>query len=569
ASSSGNDGQLSNGAELGHPGTLDKAVNFPASGQVQIGTTNWNADRGSIALWVRADAFASGDQYLFGHTTQPAWSNRIQLYTNDSSGLLDLGLGSSHTLAIGVADLDAQIWHHIVLTWEGAGGSGTYRLYVDQQEVASGQYTGLNQLHSFAHIGNDGNNGTRPFDGLIDETRVYNRALSAQEVILLHNLEPEPDPVVQLMKKVNDYWIGNNTLGDNKWARGAYFVGNMAAYRTMTDAADREAYLDWAFAWAEQNNYALNGGVNTVDSDNHAAGQTYIELYSEWPQLTSPAWNQPQIGDIESSIHRLVANVDPNRSCAKRTSQEQPNEDWCWIDALFMAMPVFTKLGNLAETDPAALIHGHTGAEYFQKMYDLYNHTKNLEDTQSWQNSGTVRGLYDEKENLWYRDRSYLDQTTPNGKKIFWSRGNGWVFAAHARVLDELPSNDPHRQEYEATFAAMAAKLMAVQRADGFWNMNLGDPNDAPGPETSGTAFFTYGLAWGINNRILDRPTYLPVVEKAWQAMETQAVHPDGKLGYVQNVGQEHTPQPPTYDETRDFGVGAFLLAGSEVAEMQ
>ncbi|MFQ6028608.1 MAG: LamG-like jellyroll fold domain-containing protein, partial [Dehalococcoidia bacterium] len=185
SSGSANHGQLSNGAALGQPGTLGNAVSFPGSGQVQVGTVDWDNNHGTVALWAKANSFSSGDQYLFGHTTQPAWANRIQLYTNDASGMLDLGLGNSHVRHLGIADLTANTWHHIALTWEGSNGSGTYHVFVDGQDLASGQYSGLDSLHSFAHVGNDGDTGTRAFDGLIDDARVYNRALSAQEISAL------------------------------------------------------------------------------------------------------------------------------------------------------------------------------------------------------------------------------------------------------------------------------------------------------------------------------------------------------------------------------------------------
>ncbi|MFQ6028609.1 MAG: LamG-like jellyroll fold domain-containing protein, partial [Dehalococcoidia bacterium] len=194
SSGSANHGQLSNGATLGQPGTLGNAVSFPFSGQVQVGTADWDNNHGTVALWAKANGFASGDQYFFGHTTQPAWANRIQLYTNDASGLLDLGLGNSHSRHLAIADLTANTWHHIALTWQGANGSGTYHVFVDGQDLASGSYSGLDSLQSLAHVGNDGDTGTRPFNGLMDDARVYNRALSPQEVVdLMADDTPAPN----------------------------------------------------------------------------------------------------------------------------------------------------------------------------------------------------------------------------------------------------------------------------------------------------------------------------------------------------------------------------------------
>ncbi|MBU1072277.1 glycoside hydrolase family 88 protein, partial [bacterium] len=252
-------------------------------------------------------------------------------------------------------------------------------------------------------------------------------------------------------------------------------------------------------------------------------GQTYAELDVFVPD---PA----HLADITTSVLGMVESPE----C----------DDWWWCDALFMAMPVFMRLG---------LLHGDDRC--FLKLHDLYAHTR------------TARGLYDPARHLWYRDESYLPPyATPAGAPCFWSRGNGWVFTGLARTLADLPPGDPHRAEYVATFRDMAAALAAVQRADGFWNVSLADTTDFPGPETSGTAFFTFGLAWGIRSGLLDEQTYLPVAARAWQGLSTVAVHPDGFLGYVQDVGGEPaSSQPVTCDCTADFGVGAFLLAGSEL----
>ena len=181
-------------------------------------------------------------------------------------------------------------------------------------------------------------------------------------------------------------------------------------------------------------------------------------------------------------------------------------------------------------------------------------------------------GLYNAADSLWYRDSVYLPPTkSPNGLPVYWSRGNGWVFAALTRTLDVIPATTPHRDEYIATFRQMARKLIRLQRTDGFWNVNLGDPNDYGGKETSGTVFFTYGLAWGINHNLLDSATYYPAVTKAWNGI-TDALHTNGALGWVQSAGSKPADgQPLSYDKMpdfEDFGLGGFLLAGSEVYKL-
>ena len=151
--------------------------------------------------------------------------------------------------------------------------------------------------------------------------------------------------------------------------------------------------------------------------------------------------------------------------------------------------------------------------------------------------------------------------------------GAGWVYAALVRVLDEIPANEVHRQDYINDFLTMSKAIKACQREDGFWNVSLHDPNHFGGKELTGTSLFVYGMAWGIRNGLLDRDEYLPIVLKAWNAMVKDAVHPDGFLGYVQGTGKEPKDgQPVTYDskpDFDDFGTGCFLLAGSEIYKLK
>ncbi len=336
---------------------------------------------------------------------------------------------------------------------------------------------------------------------------------------------PTKTEVITSMKSVNNYWIAQNTdPGNNQWARAVYFTGNIDFYKVYP----KDTYLNYSTLWANNNGWGLNGGISTRSADNQICGQTYIDLY----QLDSTK-PYSKINAIKTSVDNMVNSTAVN--------------DWWWIDALNMAMPVFTRLG---------ILYGNTG--YFNKMYDLYNYTK------------VTLGLYNSSKGLWYRDATFKPPyKTMNGYESYWSRGNGWVLSAHARVLEMLPLTDPHRTEYIETFQQMAAALKDRQRSDGFWNVSLDDPNEYGGPETSGTAMFVYGMAWGINNGILDSATYYPVVVKAWNALTNVAVQSNGFLGYVQGVGSNPaSSQPVTIASTADFGVGAFLLAGSEIVKL-
>jgi unsaturated rhamnogalacturonyl hydrolase len=332
--------------------------------------------------------------------------------------------------------------------------------------------------------------------------------------------QPKKALVIAQMRRVNDYWIANNKdYGSNNWDRSVYYHGNTRLFSIVPDSA----YYRYSLGWAQKYNWQPYGNASTRFADDQACGAAYIDLYRMDPKSS-------KIDPIKNNIHAMVIST-------KR-------DDWWWIDALYMAMPVFTKLGKEFNDN-----------SYFQAMYELYNDTK------------VRRKLYNSADGLWYRDENYdPPYKEPNGKGCYWSRGNGWVFAAHCRTLDELPASDSHRAEYIETFRKMAAALKAVQRTDGLWNSSLLDPNNFGGPEASGTSFFTYGLAWGINNGILDSAEYIGSVIKGWNGLTTVAVHPDGMLGYCQQIGLK--PGSATYNETKDYAVGAFLLAGSEVLKI-
>jgi rhamnogalacturonyl hydrolase YesR len=326
------------------------------------------------------------------------------------------------------------------------------------------------------------------------------------------------------MREVNDQWQAIHVYpGDAAWENATYMIGNLAA----ATALDEPRYLDYALAWAERHRYQVNGPTTTRNADNHAAGQVYLALFE---RDRDPA----RIADITASLDNVIRAGD--------------FQDWYWIDAQFMASPTFAYLGALFEQP-----------RYTDAMYKLFTDARDR------------RQLFDTSVGLWYRDENYLypDNTTDSGEKIFWSRGNGWVFASLVRTLEHLAVDSPYRAAYEDTLRAMAAALAKVQRSDGLWNVSLADPDDYPGPEASGTAFFAYGMAWGINAGLLERDVYLPVVENAWRGLVTVAVRADGELGYVQGVGEKPgSSQPVTLHSTHDYGVGAFLLAGTEVGKL-
>jgi rhamnogalacturonyl hydrolase YesR len=292
-------------------------------------------------------------------------------------------------------------------------------------------------------------------------------------------------------------------------------------------------YLNYAVEWGRKHYWGMAYNQTfTRNADNQACGQTYIDIYL----IDKDAG---KITAVKSSIDSMM--------------RTQKIDDWNWIDAIQMAMPVF-----------AGLSFVYQDTAYDHRMFQMYWYTRNKH---------SINGLFNEEEGLWWRDKDFIPPyREPNGKYCYWSRGNGWVIAALARTMNFLHPGSPYYAVYLADFRKMAAALLPIQREDGFWNVSLHDPDHFGGKELSGTALFTYGLAWGINKGLLDRATYLPVVVKAWNAMVKYAVHPNGMLGYVQGTGKEPGDgQTVAYDHPanfEDYGLGCFLLAGSEIYKL-
>jgi rhamnogalacturonyl hydrolase YesR len=344
--------------------------------------------------------------------------------------------------------------------------------------------------------------------------------------------------VLSVMQQTNKYFMDkwpdagktiftNIERPSNIWTRAVYYEGLMALYTIDK----KQQYYDYALQWGQKHNWGLRGGLKTRNADNQCCAQTYIDLYL-LDKREHPGW----ISEIKASVDSMMI-----------TSKV---DDWNWIDAIQMAMPVFVRLGNL-----------YNDTSYFRRMYEMYAFAK-------YKHGGN--GLYNPVDKLWWRDKDFVPPyKEPNGKNCYWSRGNGWVVAALVRILSALPKNDLHFGEYMQDYKDMLAALLPIQREDGFWNVSLHDPDHFGGKELSGTALFVYGMAWGINNNIIDRNTYLPVVQKAWNALVKECVHSDGALGYVQGTGKEPKDgQPVAYDhypDFEDYGLGCFLLAGSEV----
>jgi unsaturated rhamnogalacturonyl hydrolase len=350
---------------------------------------------------------------------------------------------------------------------------------------------------------------------------------------------PQQQDILKAMRLANRYFMNkwpdpgkeivtNIARPSHIWTRAVYYEGLMALY----SIDPQKDFYDYAVDWGVQHQWTPRNFGKNPNADDQCCGQTWIDLFGIDAR-------PERVAAIKTTIDRMV--------------QSDKVDDWTWIDALQMAMPVFTRLGVL-----------YKDSSYFQKMYQLYHHTKTIQGG---------HGLYNPEEHLWWRDKDFTPPyKEPNGQNCYWSRGNGWVLAALVRVLSLLPLSDAHRPEYLQNYLDMVNALVPLQRADGFWNVSLHDSTHFGGREVTGTALFTYGLAWGIRQGFLDKKVYEPVVMKAWNGLAGDALHPDGMLGFVQGTGKEPKDgQPVGYDKIpdfEDFGLGCFLLAGSEVYQI-
>lgn len=339
---------------------------------------------------------------------------------------------------------------------------------------------------------------------------------------------PKHEQILSDMLRVYRYQAANQTrsvtrsngkirfIKDTDWERGVFW----ASVATAWQATGEKTYLEGVL------NYTLHtgfrSGPNPRFADDMVCCQAYLDIFQYLNQREALTYTI-------DALNRMVEAPRPGR------------EDWWWCDALFMAPPVFSALSALTDD-----------TRYIDYM-----------DIAFWD---AVARLRDGESGLFYRDYRFIADGAQNeiregnGEKVFWSRGNGWVLAAIPRILQYMPASHPSRARYVALFSELAESIIHYQQSDGFWRASLRDPSAFPAKESSGTALFCYGLAWGVQNHILDRSRYLPVIENAWRALESCIQH-NGKLGWVQLPA--FNPRNVSAEHNIDYGAGAFLLAGS------
>jgi unsaturated rhamnogalacturonyl hydrolase len=323
-----------------------------------------------------------------------------------------------------------------------------------------------------------------------------------------------------LTHKLADWTNGALYAGMVEWAG---FSGSKKYYKWLIDISEK---LNWTY-------FIQADPRRRYHADDYCVGQMYVELYRKYR-------DKKMVDPIKAYLDQILQ--DPSKVDLKfvNSGDHPSTERWSWCDALFMAPTVWAKIANVT---------GET--KYLDFMYQEYKATTDY--------------LYDKEEDLYYRDSNYFTRKENNGKKVFWGRGNGWVFAGLPIIIRELPINYVQKDYFAGIYKEMANKLLSLQDENGYWHASLLDPASYPNPEMSATAFFVYGMAWGVNNGYLEKDKYLPSIIKGWKAM-VKCVWTDGKVGFIQPIGSD--PKSVTSEMTEVYGVGGFLLAGTEISRM-
>lgn len=314
--------------------------------------------------------------------------------------------------------------------------------------------------------------------------------------------------------------------GIDAWTNAVLYIG----ISDWAKISGNQSYYEWLYKIGNKNSWKIPGNFiehptySVYHADELCIGQFYLEMFHIFMESN-------MIESVKNRVDQIMSNP-PSEGVQARNKQK-----WSWCDALFMAPPVYTRMAMIEnKIDYLEFMH--------KEFMDTYNH------------------LYDQESGLFFRDDNFFERQEANGQKVFWGRGNGWVLAGIARILKYMPADYAHRPFYEDLFVRHTDRLLELRDENGFWHASLLDPASYPSPETSATALITYALAYGVNNGLLDKKEYIPHIEKSWQAL-TSVIDDNSKLGYVQPIGAD--PRKVTKDMTAVYGVGALLMAGSEI----
>lgn len=353
---------------------------------------------------------------------------------------------------------------------------------------------------------------------------------------------PPKSEIRQTLQHVADWQIANFTYstkgnasklhdyGIDAWTNATFFLGLTEWSRTLPEP---ESYRKWLMEigeetrWKLPHNFIYLPRIGVYHADELCIGQFYLAMYDIYK-------NMDMIDDTRNRLDAIIT-YPPKEDISHRNKQA-----WTWCDALFMAPPVYAHMSQITKDEKYLAFMN----KEFRRSYDH---------------------LYSPTDSLFFRDDSYFNQTEENGQPVFWGRGNGWVAAGLANMLKHMPSGSSERPFYEELFVKLCTKLANLQSTKGFWHASLLDPDTYPNPETSATALIAYALAYGVNEGLLDKEMFEPIIVKSWNAL-ISVIDEDGKLGFVQPIGAN--PKAVTHEMTAVYGPGALLLAGIEILRL-
>ncbi len=379
------------------------------------------------------------------------------------------------------------------------------------------------QMKSFSYC------QTRTAMNAVNKTMRTLLAAISSMASFLHAADPVAKDVSSALKRSADWHLANPSgIEIRDWIIAPLYDGLLRTALTTGEAK----YLAAVMRFGNQAGWTPSSRV--YHADDHAVGHAWIDIY------LMDTTRKERLAPMQDRFSHIIDHpVTEDVTFGKRPSKPSVHitDRWSWCDALYMAPPTLTRL------------YAATGDRKYLEFLDR-------------EFRYTYDQLYDPDEHLFFRDATFFNKKTPSGKKTFWSRGNGWVYGGIALMLEHLPADHPTRGFYEELFKEMTTAILTAQQPNGLWHPSMLDPEEVNVGETSGSGFFTFGLAWGVNHGLLDRAAHWPAICRAWTGLMTRT-KPDGHVGYVQPVGS--APGLLKADSIHDYGTGAFLLAGSEI----
>ncbi len=394
------------GPDGGAAGKFGKAVTFDGGGDyIDVTSSNLSFGAGAsftVSGWFKTSVTGTrqgiygidsdNGQYIaiFVYT-----DNAIQMETNDSNGSY-LGVGSGGTT---VTD---GTWHHYVATRNAS--ARTLSFYLDGKMTESTADTRTGNFSTTAnYIGRD--QSSFYMNGSIDETRIYNRALSSREVASLSDWAPGPVGYWDMNENsnitINDKSGNGNTgtlTNTPTWVSGKFGSGvNFKSGSTQYINAGSAAILDditvkTAAAWVyPRSRHSSNPWriFNKEDTGTWyvavAGGQNSIEFQQNFT-VQEGVWDTPDGSLILNKWNYITVTYD------RSSSSNVPS---IYINGVKQTLTTVTAPSGSAQSDgPASLLIGN-GVSPFNRTFDgiideakIYNYARTAKQIVSDMNAG-------------------------------------------------------------------------------------------------------------------------------------------------------------------------------------